>query len=55
MGDYKITVKGLVVLLLITALAIFSIIKGSIYLAVFCFVFFSAVLAATLYEVFINR
>ncbi len=55
MGEYKLTSKGLIVLLVITILAIFSLIKGSIYLAVFCFVFFSLLLAITLYEVFINR
>jgi len=53
--NYKITRKGIIVLVILTVLAIVSLIKGSIILAVFSFVLFSCLLALTLYEVFINR
>lgn len=55
MGDFKITRKGRAFLAALTLLAIVSLIKGSIFLAVFSFVFFSVILLITLYEVFINR
>ncbi|GAB6106410.1 hypothetical protein [Fusibacter bizertensis] len=55
MGDYKLTRRGLLSVMLLLALAIFSLIKGSIYLAVFSFIFFSVILAITLYELFVNR
>ena len=55
MGDYKLTRRGLLTVLLLLVLAVFSIIKGSIYLAVFSFVFFCIILAVTLYEVMINK
>lgn len=55
MGEYRITRKGIMVLMIMTVIAILSMIKGSIYLAVFSFIFFSFVLAITLYEFFINK
>ncbi|MDH8677749.1 hypothetical protein QE109_06300 [Fusibacter bizertensis] len=55
MGDYKLTRRGLLSVLLLLVLAVFSLVKGSIYLAVFTFVFCCIILAITLYEVLINR
>ncbi|MCA0384578.1 MAG: hypothetical protein LCH34_03145 [Firmicutes bacterium] len=55
MGDYKLTRKGIIWIAIGAILAMTSLIKGSIYLAVFSFVFFSLLLAITLYEVFLNR
>lgn len=55
MGDFKITRKGRILLVVLTLLAIVSLVKGSIFLAVFSFIFFSMILLVTLYEVFINR
>ena len=53
--NYKITRKGLIALFILTVLAIISLLKGSIVLAVFSFVLFSSLLAITLYEVFVNK
>ena len=55
MENYKITRKGFIVLVAFTVLAIVSLVKGSIVLAVFSFVLFSSLLAITLYEVFFNK
>lgn len=55
MENYKITRKGLIALFILTVLAIVSLLKGSIVLAVFSFVLFSSLLAITLYEVFVNK
>ncbi len=55
MENYKITRKGLIALVVLTVLAIVSLLKGSIVLAVFSFVLFSSLLAITLYEVFLNK
>ncbi len=55
MGNYELTLRGKVALALLFILAVISIVKGSIYLAVFSFVFLSLVLVITLYEVFLNK
>ena len=55
MGDYKITRRGMLMLIILIVLATYSVIKGSIYLAVFSFWFCSVLLLITLYEVFINK
>lgn len=55
MGDYRITRKGVLMLIIFLALATYSVVKGSIYLAVFSFWFCSILLLITLYEVFINK
>lgn len=55
MENYKITRKGSIVLVILTIVAIISLVKGSIILAVFSFVLFSSLLAITLYEVFYNK
>lgn len=55
LSEYKLTRRGMLITLVITILGITALLKGSIYLAVFSFIFFSLVLAVTLYEVFINK
>lgn len=55
MDNIKITRKGKIFLLFLTLIAVISLIKGSIFLAVFSFVFFSMVLLITIYETFVNR
>ncbi len=55
MGHYHLTTRGKVVLVLLFLIAGIVTLKGSIYLAVFGFVFFTTALVITLYETFINR
>lgn len=55
MGDYRITRKGVMILTLISILAIAALMKGSIYLAVFSFIFSASALALIVYEVLLNK
>ena len=55
MGSYKITRKGKIFFSILTFIAIVSLVKGSIFLAIFSFIFFSVVLLITLYELFAKQ
>lgn len=55
MGDYRITRKGVITLVMISLLAVMALIKGSIYLAVFSFIFSASALALIVYEVLLNK
>ena len=53
--EYKLTRRGILIILIVLILGVAALLRGSIYLAVFSFVFFSLTLTVTLYEVFMNR
>lgn len=55
MGDYRITRKGMMLLIMISILAIAALLKGSIYLAVFSFILSATALALIFYEVLLNK
>lgn len=55
MGNYHLTKKGKLVLVLLLIIAAIATIMGSIYLAVFGFVFFSTAFVISIYECFINK